>query len=387
MKHKIFICYRRDNKELARSIHGRLGDEFGSDAIFMDFDAVGGGRDWKKRVVEVLEDKPIVVTLITTVWNSRRGGKPRLLREDDHVRFELKAALDRELAIIPVLYDRALWPKAEQLPSELHPILRFQKVPMSQDRWDYDVKELIKALRDLLGLPAGAGSTPLTHAVRRPAIGTGPAFQPLYTRAMFQETPEQRQQRLRELAERHHADMKRREKARDREPPFFLRWAFWIASLLTVILGIGALAGGEFMARGVASLTFSWTARWGWFPNGALPVPSILAAALLVGVWALGRVSLSASAYWHDPDLGGKVFFTRGVFGGYTLFFEDCEGIGIWAAWPIATVVPWVLSRIVAWVTLTLWAWNDELIFWLALGLYTVPVLCAYVLLTMDEMP
>jgi hypothetical protein len=75
MAYKIFICYRRDNKELARSIHSRLAADFGAGAIFMDFDAVGGGRDWEKRVVEVFEDKPIVVTLITTVWNSRRGGR------------------------------------------------------------------------------------------------------------------------------------------------------------------------------------------------------------------------------------------------------------------------------------------------------------------------
>jgi hypothetical protein len=385
MKYKIFICYRRDNKELARSIHDRLAADFGANAIFMDFDAVGGGRDWEKRVVEVLQDKPIVVTLITTVWNSRRGGKPRLLDEDDHVRFELKEALDRELIVIPVLYDQALWPKEDQLPSELHPILRFQKVPMSQDRWDYDVKELIRALRDLLGQPAETGSEPFTPAARRPAIGTGPGFSGLYTRSMFQETAEQREQRLREWEERYKADEKRRKEARAREPAFFARWEFWVSSLLTLIMGISAIAGAEFLARGVASLTSSWTARWKWFPDGTLPDPSILAAVLLVGLWVLARVSLSASAYWYDPELTGKVFFTRGVFGGYTLFFQDVEPIGIWAAWPIATVVAWVLARIVAWVTLTLWAWNYELISWLALGLYTVPVLGAYVVLTIDE--
>lgn len=262
MKYKIFICYRRDNKELARSIHERLGSEFGSDAIFIDFDAVGGGHNWEKRVDEVLEDKPIVVKLITTVWNSRHDGKPRLLNKNDHVRFELKEALDRKLAIIPVLYDRALWPKENQLPPELHPILKFQKVPISQDRWDHDLKELIKALRDLLGLPAKTGSEPFTPIARHPAIGTGPTFPALYTRSMFQETPEQRQRRLKEQEEQHKAEEKRREEARAREPAFIARWEFWTASVLTLIMGIGALIGGEFLARGIASLTFSWTAQW-----------------------------------------------------------------------------------------------------------------------------
>ena len=384
MKYKIFICYRRANKELARSIHDRLAVDLGSNAIFMDFDAVGGGRDWKQHVTEVLEDKPIVVTLITTVWNSRRRGKPRLLDKDDHVRFELKEALDRELVVIPVLYDRALWPKEEQLPPELHPILQFQKVSMCQDRWDYDVKELIKALRDLLGLPTEAGLKPSTTATPL-ARGTRQAFPALYTHSMFQETPELRQRRRKEEEERYKAEEKRREKAQAREPAFFTRWEFWTASLLALIMGIGALAGGEFLARTIASLTFSWTTRWEWLPNGRLPDPSILAVVLLVSLWTLVRVSLSALAYWYDPERGGKVFFSRGIFGGYALFFEDYETIGIWAACPIATVIAWVLARIVAWVTLTLMAWNYELIFWLTLGLYTIPVLCVYVIMTIDE--
>lgn len=170
-----------------------------------------------------------------------------MLDEDDHVRFELKAALDHELVVIPVLYDRALWPKENQLPPELHAILRFQKVPMSQDRWDYDVKELIKALRDLLGQPAETGLEPLTPAVRRPPIGSEPAFPKLYTRSMFQETPEQHQRRRKEQEERYKAEEKRRKEARAREPALFARWEFWTASLLTLIMGIGALGGGEFL--------------------------------------------------------------------------------------------------------------------------------------------
>ena len=425
MKHKIFMCYRRSNKELARSIYDRLAAEFGAKAVFMDFDDVGGGREWKKRVVEALEGKPIVVTLITTVWNSRRGGRPRLLDENDHVRFELREALERELIVIPVLYDQALWPKEEQLPSELHPILRFQKVPMSQDRWEYDINELVKALRDLLGEPVETGSEQLTASSRRTAtvtgpessgghprptsgrplgqraktgsapftlttktqaIGTRPGLPGVYTRSMFQETAEQREQRRKEWEDRRRADVKRRKEARAREPAFLARWEFWVASLLALGMGIGALVGAEFLARGIASLVSSWTAGWSWFPAEPLPSPSILAVVLIIGLWVLARVSLSASAYWYDPELGGKVFFTRGVFGGYTLVFEDVETIGIWAAWPIATVVAWFLARIVAWIPSTLWAWSYGLVFWVALGLYTVPVLVFYVLLTVDEM-
>jgi hypothetical protein len=326
-----------------------------------------------------------VVTLITTKWNSRRDGKPKLLYKDDHVRFELKEALDRELTIIPVLYDRAHWPKEEHLPQELHPILGFQKVPMSQDRWEYDVKELIKALRDLLGLPDKTGSKPIPHIARRPSIGTGTAFPAFYTHSMFKETPQQRQQRLKEQEERYKAEEMRREKARAIEPAFFERWEFWTVSVLSLIMGIVALVGGELLARGVASLTASWTAQWQWFPNGKLPEPSILAATLLVGLWWIAWISLSASAYRYDPDLGGKVFFTRGVFGGYTLYFEDIENVGIWTAWPIATIVAWVLARIIAWVALTLWGWNYELISWIVLGIYTVPELGAYVFLTMEN--
>lgn len=76
-------------------------EDFGRDAVFLDTDEIPGGEIWTKKVLEAFEDEPVVVTLITTRWNSRRAGKFKLLSEDDHVRFELEAALERGLPIIP----------------------------------------------------------------------------------------------------------------------------------------------------------------------------------------------------------------------------------------------------------------------------------------------
>jgi hypothetical protein len=110
--YRVFICYRRDDGEFARNIERELARCFGADNVFLDTDQIRGGEQWKRRVLEVLESKPVVVTLITTRWNSRRGGKPKLLDGADHIRFELETALGQGLDVVPVLHERAHWPKS-----------------------------------------------------------------------------------------------------------------------------------------------------------------------------------------------------------------------------------------------------------------------------------
>jgi hypothetical protein len=268
-----------------RSIERDFGAEFGSGAVFLDFDEVPGGEDWKDTVLEVLDDGPVVVTLITTRWNSRRGGVRRLHDPDDHVRFELEAALERGLPIIPVLYDPAHWPKAEQLPESVAPITQFQRVPFSDDRWDTDSARLIEAVHGALGdepppeepgaTSAGArpDSTPPTAApswlVRPPAGGLGTGHSPmtsgqygvlgqqpplLYRRAMFQETPEQRREREGKLA----AERKRLKRAKEGATPFYARWAFWLASVITLVLEVAAIFGLEALLSAAAQ---RWTPR------------------------------------------------------------------------------------------------------------------------------
>jgi hypothetical protein len=374
MAYKIFLCYRRDDKEFARGIERRLVQEFGADAVFLDVESVRGGRDWKRSVVKALEDDPIVVTLITTKWNSIRGGQRKLFNKADHIRFELQTALGRELPIIPVLYEPARWPKADQLPPTLKSILRFQKVPFSYERWDYDAGELVRALRDVLGEPHDVQTEERPQVAAHQPIPSRlrSAYSPLPTtfdRRMFQESPEER--KAREDAAK--AERERIERARTEATPFYARWEFWVAALVTLVLGAAALVGAEALAQVIAS---NWI---------SLPDPSLAAGVLLVVIWAITRMGLSAAAYWYDPERGSSVFYTRGLLGGYTLMFADYEPVGMWAAFPIATAAAWMVARGIAWVPNNFWEWNYGLIFWLVLLAYTVPVFALYSLFTLEE--
>jgi hypothetical protein len=235
--YKIFICYRRVNREFARSIERTLVEDFGGGSVFLDTDEIPGGQVWTKRVLEVFEDRPVVVTLVTTRWNSRKAGKLRLLAEDDHVRFELEAALKRGLRIIPVLYEPARPPKKAELPPTLEPMLEFQIVRFSDDRWKYDAGELVRALTDLgvepQGSPAHAEPQQAQLSPQLPSRLSNVQLPTTYFPSMFTESPEAKKEREARLKE----ERKRKARARAEAGPFYARWEFWLAALVTLALG------------------------------------------------------------------------------------------------------------------------------------------------------
>jgi len=101
-------------------------------------------------------------------------------------------------------------------------------------------------------------------------------------------------------------------------------------------------------------------------------------------VWACARIGMGAAAYWDEPR--ARLFYLRGLLGGYTLWIEDLEPIGFWTAFPIATVLSWCLARGIAWPAYHYLHWSYDLIFWLVLATYTLCAVLGYVFLTTEEM-
>ena len=164
--YKLFICYRRVDKDFARAIERVLGEHFGADSVFLDTDEIKGGQQWKHKVIDVLQDKPIVVTLITTHWTVRQG-KRRLLDKEDHVRFELESALEHGLLVVPVLYD----PRTGPSPSTF----RRRSMPYWSSR---KFRSAATAGRIHSGVPATAlldlGVAPVARAKPQSAIRATP---------------------------------------------------------------------------------------------------------------------------------------------------------------------------------------------------------------------
>ena len=367
MPYKIFICYRRADKELARGIESKLTGEFGSNSVFLDVEKISGGKKWKNSVTKAIKANPIVITLITTKWNSRRGGKPKLMDPNDHVRFELETALGKGLTVVPVLYGRATLPKEEQLPPTLHPILGFQTIPFSIERWNYDSDTLVNALKDLLGESQQSVSLQASTLGSK-TLASGLNYPGNYTRSMFTVSPDQ-QKRIEENLKKEEERLKL---VRATSPKFYARPDFWIAGVITFLLSIASIYGAEYLIYAVA---------------GTLDIPqiSMTAGVGLASLWSLVWIGLGAASYSDDPALGSGVFYTRGIFGGWVLGYDDFEPIGYWAAFPLSTGILWILSHIIAMLTMQYFQWNFSVVFWIIIGLYSLPVIIQYVLIAIDE--
>ena len=81
----------------------------------MDFDSIPYGVDFREHITRTLEQVSALVVVIGPHWSESRAGVRRIDDSADFVRFEVKSALERGIAVIPVLVDNATMPKSEQL--------------------------------------------------------------------------------------------------------------------------------------------------------------------------------------------------------------------------------------------------------------------------------
>jgi hypothetical protein len=102
--------------------------------------------------VEVINRKvgacEIAVVSIGPNWLSATdaSGKRRLDDEEDFVRMEIIAALERKIRVIPVLVGGARMPRREDLPEALAPLSRRNAIELSETRFHADVNRLIEAI-------------------------------------------------------------------------------------------------------------------------------------------------------------------------------------------------------------------------------------------------
>ncbi|MCI0436776.1 MAG: toll/interleukin-1 receptor domain-containing protein [Gemmatimonadetes bacterium] len=167
------MSYRRaDSAGYVRAVYERLAQRVGRDRVFLDVDAIEGGRDYRATLEEAIANADALVLVIGPRWlEERPGGGSRLHEPDDVVRFEIRTALSRDVRIVPVLVDGAAMPAAAALPDEIRALATRNALTVSNDRFDADVRLLLSAL-----VPAGAG----TRAARA-ALGAAIAITAVFT--------------------------------------------------------------------------------------------------------------------------------------------------------------------------------------------------------------
>ena len=159
----IFLSYRRaDAAPYARLMKSELRERFPDADVFMDLDSIEAGLDFAEVIREAVDSCAVLVALIGRQWATladEQGGR-RLDDPDDYVRFEIRAALERGVRVIPVLVDDARPLRREQLPAELRKLARLNALELSYGRYEYDVTRLLDMIERVLATAPSTGPVP-----------------------------------------------------------------------------------------------------------------------------------------------------------------------------------------------------------------------------------
>ena len=118
----IAISYRRqDSSPVAGRLYDRLQAEFGKGSVFMDFDSIPYGVDFREHIKQTLQRAKVVVAIIGPEWTggAKELSNRRIDDPTDFVRLEVASALENGIPIIPVLVNNTPMPEAKNLPPEL----------------------------------------------------------------------------------------------------------------------------------------------------------------------------------------------------------------------------------------------------------------------------
>jgi TIR domain-containing protein len=117
----IAISYRReDSAPITGRIYDRLQAVFGRDRVFLDFDSIPFGVDFRTHISETLSGCQTLLVVIGPHWfGVSADGSRRIDDPEDFVRLEVARALARDIRVIPLLIDRTEMPSSTVLPDDL----------------------------------------------------------------------------------------------------------------------------------------------------------------------------------------------------------------------------------------------------------------------------
>jgi hypothetical protein len=139
---RVFVSYRRED---SRHVAGRLADHLRTRfQLFMDVETVQPGSDFTQAVGRAVGESDVLLAVIGQQWSAVRDehGRRRLDDMGDWVVFEISAALQRGITVIPVLVDGARMPAAVELPPALQPLASRQAVYLRHESFADDATRL-----------------------------------------------------------------------------------------------------------------------------------------------------------------------------------------------------------------------------------------------------
>lgn len=153
---KIFVSYRRDDDGayLVPELNRKLTNRYGTDSVFYDIDNIPLGVDFREHLSTAISSATIVLVVIGDRWAGydAQTGLRRINLEDDFVRIEVEAALNRGIPVVPVLVGKATMPCEKELPESIAK-LAYRNAAEVRTGKDYELHmaELLRGLDAIMG--------------------------------------------------------------------------------------------------------------------------------------------------------------------------------------------------------------------------------------------
>lgn len=128
----IAISYRReDSLPIAGRLYDRLQAKFGKKNVFMDFDSIPPGADFREHIKEMIERSKLVIAIIGPHWlGEQPDASRRIDNPADFVRLEIAYALEAGIPVIPLLINTTQMPKPEMLPPDIQELAFRHALPL-----------------------------------------------------------------------------------------------------------------------------------------------------------------------------------------------------------------------------------------------------------------
>ncbi len=128
----IAISYRReDTLAVTGRLYDRLQAKFGKRNVFMDFDSIRPGLDFREQIKQTIEGSRVVVAVIGPHWLGEQPDAARRIDDPtDFVRLEIAYALNRGIPVIPVLVNNTPMPNVGKLPADIQALAFRHALPL-----------------------------------------------------------------------------------------------------------------------------------------------------------------------------------------------------------------------------------------------------------------
>lgn len=145
----IFISYRhKDTQGEASRLADDLREALPDVQIFRDVETIAPGADFVEALERALADCSVMLVLIGPIWLEARDAQGRRKIDDanDWTRLEVATGLKRNVRVIPVTCRDATLPATDELPEDIRDLRRRQAFQLDNDRWRYDLEQLVEKL-------------------------------------------------------------------------------------------------------------------------------------------------------------------------------------------------------------------------------------------------